>query len=455
MSPLARSLACLLAFAGLSVAGRALDAGLAGLAPDGPAALKTWAPPALPMGVRLRRGQRSAVIVRLVVDASGHVKSVRVLGSHDARLDAAAVASAKAWEFTPAVEDGLPTEVSLDAPVIFEAPSRRSGHTPALPPEDQRPRMSPTTPAKPAKIANPAYPAELAPRKLPGVVEFDCHIDATGRLLGYTVASASAAPFVWPALLALRHATFTPASQGDLPVASNLRVEVDFASGTDDAGTLAANGVAGPNGGALPNPAPALLEAPAPVYPYDALMQGEAGEASVNFKVDASGQPVDIQVGTASRLVFGEALAAAVADWRFAAAPATGTFVAVPLSVHWRFAPPGAGGIDTDLVGAAVVADARSNHLGGTGALDRPVRPLYRRMPVAPATQKAAGRAVISAVICRDGGVRLVRIVSASEDDLGWAAAAAFGQWVFYPPMRGGKPADISVELPIDFPAPQ
>jgi TonB family protein len=61
------------------------------------------------------------------------------------------------------------------------------------------------------------------------------------------------------------------------------------------------------------------------------------------------------------------------------------------------------------------------------------------------------GVAVVEFVIDRDGRVRLPRIVSATRPSLGWSAATALSQWVFTTPMRGGKPTEVKVQIPIEF----
>jgi len=62
---------------------------------------------------------------------------------------------------------------------------------------------------------------------------------------------------------------------------------------------------------------------------------------------------------------------------------------------------------------------------------------------------------MIEFIIDRDGRCRLPRVVSASQPEFGWAAAAAINQWVFAPPTKGGQPVDVKVNIPVDFPPPK
>ena len=53
----------------------------------------------------------------------------------------------------------------------------------------------------------------------------------------------------------------------------------------------------------------------------------------------------------------------------------------------------------------------------------------------------------------RDGRVLFPRIVSASHEDFGWAAATAVAQWKFNPPMRNGQRVDVRMVVPVMFDA--
>jgi TonB family protein len=67
---------------------------------------------------------------------------------------------------------------------------------------------------------------------------------------------------------------------------------------------------------------------------------------------------------------------------------------------------------------------------------------------------RPSGQAVIEFVIDRDGRARLPRIVSASDEQFGWAAATAVSQWVFDMPRRNGQPVDVRVKIPFQFKVP-
>jgi TonB family protein len=105
-----------------------------------------------------------------------------------------------------------------------------------------------------------------------------------------------------------------------------------------------------------------------------------------------------------------------------------------------------------------IVQKLRRGEIGGAKGLDEKLTPLYRLRPEYPQSLKAAGgpkgAAEIEFVIDREGRVRLPRIVSATLEEFGWAAATAVTQWVFKAPRRGGEPADVKVRVPFEFAAP-
>jgi TonB family protein len=93
----------------------------------------------------------------------------------------------------------------------------------------------------------------------------------------------------------------------------------------------------------------------------------------------------------------------------------------------------------------------------GSKGLDGPLSPVHQIAPFYPAAllgEKPGGNAVIAFVIDREGRCRLARIVSATREEFGWAAATAIERWVFNPPKRNGQPTDVRVSLPVNFSAP-
>jgi|HubBroStandDraft_1064217.scaffolds.fasta_scaffold87619_2 TonB family protein len=423
---------------------------------NGNALLRAWVPPVYPPDALKQRVGGMAVI-RMVVDEKGTVASAHVLDASDPRLGEAALAAARKWVFSPALDEGRPVAISMDAPVDFspDTAARKPGF---LPPADQTPQPSPKTPAKPNETYSADYPGSLLDRNLSGLVRFRCTIAPDGRALAVRVLLATHPDFVAPALRSLDRWTFTPGMQGDLPDQSDVEGDITFdatAKGPGD--VLAANHITAPDG-TPPATAPELRVAADPVWPYELVLKGEGGSADVTYTISGNGQPSDVQVQSATKPEYGKALVAAVEASYFVEAMDSGHAVAVALKQHAEFTaiPPDAKD-DADPL-ARVLSAVRSNQVSSSQGLDEKLTPIYRVAPAYPGALRKAGRpaggAVIDFVIDREGRARLPQIISATSEEFGWAAATAVAQWVFRPPLRGGQPVDVKVRIPFAFKSP-
>lgn len=410
--------------------------------------VRSWQPgefPAtLPPSVKFGKAR-----VRIVVDEKGAIAAARVLDASQPELGEAALAAVKQWTFSPGVDDGKYAPMCLDVP--FELSRDRAQKPGLLPPERLLPQLAPRKPA--ALIDGPLgdYPATLVGRGLPGTVLFTCKIDAEGKASFPRILGASHADFVLPALAAFPSWRFSPAMQGDLARPTELRGEVTYSDSRPPsrAKVLAANGITAPDGNP-PEDSPMPVAMADPVWPYDLLLKGESGSASVEFTVGENGTIKDVRVHEASNPAFGSALLAAVQAWSFEPAMADGRRIAVALLAHADFKVPPADAADDPL--ARLLVLAKQNAIAGGRGLDAPLTPVYRVMPVLKSSDtEQKGAVEVEFVIDRDGRARMPRIVSASRDELGWAAATAINQWVFQPPMRAGKPTEVKVRLPMQF----
>jgi TonB family protein len=286
-------------------------------------------------------------------------------------------------------------------------------------------------------------------------------VNVEGNLTKPKILAATHADFVLPALLTLAKWEFTPAMQGDLPRESPVDGQVNFFSlDNDSAGdVLKANGIAAPDG-AAPAISPSPIIAVDPVWPIDMLLKGEGGSATVDFKVNETGAIVDAHVREASQPSVGAAMLASVVLWRFSPPRGDNGPVTVALMKSWAFfgipTEPDANLLKDPVV--RLVLALRKGEIGGAKGLDEKLAPLYRVSPNYPAALKTdgapAGHAEIEFVIDRDGRARLPRIVSATREEFGWAAATAVAQWLFKQPRRGGEPVDVKVKIPFEFAAP-
>ena len=86
--------------------------------------------------------------------------------------------------------------------------------------------------------------------------------------------------------------------------------------------------------------------------------------------------------------------------------------------------------------------------------LDAALKPIKQKAPQYPMTlfqEGPAGSAVIECIVDRYGRVCLPRIIEASEEEFGWAAATAAVGWRFAPPTVKGEPVDVKMRIPFEF----
>ncbi|MGC4074714.1 MAG: energy transducer TonB [Nibricoccus sp.] len=86
--------------------------------------------------------------------------------------------------------------------------------------------------------------------------------------------------------------------------------------------------------------------------------------------------------------------------------------------------------------------------------LDKKPVPARQDQPVYPYSLQSDGvssRAEIEIIVDTTGRVLFPRIVSASNEDVGYAAAAAVSRWRYQPGQKGGKPVDSRLSVTITY----
>jgi hypothetical protein len=79
------------------------------------------------------------------------------------------------------------------------------------------------------------------------------------------------------------------------------------------------------------------------------------------------------------------------------------------------------------------------------------------KLPESVVKAHVPASAVVEVVVDQDGHASLPRLVSATNDDFGWAAMTAVARWVYTVPTQGGKPVDAFLQIPFSWapsPAP-
>jgi TonB family protein len=417
-----------------------------------PPTLLGWVQPAYPPEAAKAKGE-SRVLVEFVVETDGSVSREKVKETGGPGFDEAALAAVRQWKFKPGVDEKKPAAMAMSVPVVFELAQLSQKQVPLFPPERLMPRVMQSEPARLLGSMEPEYPAELEERKLPGSVVIEFTVDETGRARLPKVLNASHPAFVETALRTLEQARFNPARQGPLPYESKMKSPMEFVSmGALPAAILRANHleIVGEPPSVLPLPL-MLIQ---PVYPHDRLMAGESGTAEIEFSVNEEGRPGLITVTSASAPEFGAALKAAVEAWAFRPARSGQAAQAVKLKAVHVFAPE-ANPADQRLVRLLQPGGAG---VGAPKGLDRKLIPLWRGYPIYPPEfigQQLEGQSEVEFIIDREGRARLPRVLKASEEGFGWAAATAISQWVFERPTRAGEAVDVTVRIPVSFQPPK
>jgi TonB family protein len=417
----------------------------------------SWVPAVYPPAAVARK-LGGNVQVRFVIDETGAVTKARAIRSTDKVFEDAAVQSLLQWRFEPAIEDGRKVVKCMDIVLPFELADLKLKERPAFPPARVVRSLSYSPFTRAAKMAgdDPEYPDSLLSRHLPGEVDVEFVVNEGGRVQGLKILWATHADFIRPAVDAVEKWSFRPARQGDLTVPAPLQSALEFQVMEPKRVDIpAANGITLPDKSAGDfDTAPRLKIIVDPVYPYDLLLAGTEGEAVVEFVIGANGGVASVTVREATQPEFGRALAAALECWRFEPAFKGSERVPVKAAKRERFSPAQAAADGRPV--ARVVGRLRNNDTAEMSAwgLDAQLHPRHQISPLYPLQlweEKPTGRAEIQFVIDREGRGRFARIVSATREEFGWAAATAVERWIFDPPRRGGQPVDVQVRIPFDF----
>lgn len=418
----------------------------------GDAVLRDWVQPQYP-AVAAAAKQSGRAVVEFIVEEDGSVSGAVTKDSTDAAFEAAALAAVRQWKFQPAVEKGRNVRSAMVVPVQFHPDQLKQKRVPISPPDHQRPQGLKLTSAKARVSPDPVYPWELEARKLPGRVDLTFVVDETGRTKTPRVRWASHAAFVESALRAVEKMEFEPAHQGPLAKTTTIESPMGFGEfGLKRTDTLAANRITLVEGPAGVTP-PGLFVWVEPVPPLDRCLAGETGTARAEFEVDVQGATRNVAIKEASAPEYAAALQAAIEAWMFQPAMNGTTTVSVRLAVSCDFAPPDGGATGR----LAELLRPGGAGIGGAGGLDQRLAPLWRGFPRYPAVllaDKPAGQAEIEFIIDRAGRARLPRVLGATHEAFGWAAATAISQWVFEPPRRNGEAVDVRVSIPVGFKPP-
>ncbi len=322
----------------------------------------------------------------------------------------------------------------------------------------------------------PVFPPSLARAGADGVVLVTFTVDEAGDVRDAEVVESDVRQLNSYALKAVAQWKFIPGAKNGHTAPFRLRAPVEFgakaaalAAHTTETGSrltplsppapaTSASGaqiaVATTDQSLSLDTVPAARRQPMPVYPYDMLIKGRSGWANASFVVDYMGRPLFTNPAGASDRAFALSVVAMVEASEFTPGMKGKSRVMSPLKEHYEF--PGESSFDPEA--RRVLAELRKAKPSIPNTLDLDEKPkvLAQVSPVYPRALKddgLTGQAEIEFVIDRDGRVLFPRIISASHEDFGWAAATAISQWRFQPPRRGGQVVAARMTVPVLFTA--
>ncbi len=388
------------------------------------------------------QGGPDVIRMRLSLDATGAITKMIHESEVNGKTLKAIREALPGWRFAPARQNGQPVPAEIVVPVL------------CLPPWMDKSAV--IVPPRATYQVAPVYPFAMRRFGLRGTVVVDFQVDANGRVQNAVIAQSNNPAFDEPALEAVRKWKFQPGTRNGQPVKLAERVPIIFeieGGPSRDAYEI----VTEKDQSKLPpefrfDTPPKLRGVWIPVYPYALERDDITGQAKVTVSLDPRGRVSGIRVDQATRPEFALALTAAVEGFSFEPALKDGKPVPNLLSFEQSF---NLRELPDDRGEPLLSLEKRSpEKILNASKLDAPLRPVSRRAPVFPVNLRAAGTtgtALIEVVIDEDGHARLPRIVSASDDALGYAAVQAAATWIFTPPTVNGKPVNVRVQIPFAF----
>jgi TonB family protein len=274
-----------------------------------------------------------------------------------------------------------------------------------LPAQDQKPVAR--------VMAQPQYPFEYARAGVGGRVMVEFVISPTGKTKDIKIIRSTDRGFELPAIRAVSKWQFQPGMKDGRVVDVKVSQIIDF----DMAETA--------------------------IYPRAPLMRGLEGSATIGYLVDNRGRAIHVQVLEAGHPDFAGAAKAAVMASAHAPAFANTRGQMEPRQRTFRFLINGKGDARVEDTTRKLLAQLEKNpEVASFSELDKPPVATTKTLAnVAPdlMANLVVGNVVVEIYVDTAGNVLLPQVISATDPDLGYAAAHALAGWKYEPPKRGGK----------------
>lgn len=315
------------------------------------------------------------------------------------------------------------------------------------------------------KIINhvaPVYPESLVHSGAEGVVIVTFTVDEKGRVRDPRVASSPAKALNAHAIKAVSNWKFAAGQKEGKQASFKLKTAIEFKAGSKAAPVemAMANPTVADSQPAKSQPTydvgPSAKSKVAPVYPLEMLLAGRSGWAEANFVVDYSGRTMLANAAGASDGPFAKAVIAMIEASEFAPARKDKHPVIAAATERITFAGEEA----LDPTARRILAELRKETPALLTVHEADERPkaVTQKSPAYPRALRddgLTGQAEIEFVVDAEGRVHFPRIVSASHEDFGWAAATAVSQWRYQPAMKNGEKVEVRMRVPVLFDARQ
>ncbi|MBK8858709.1 MAG: TonB family protein [Opitutaceae bacterium] len=312
---------------------------------------------------------------------------------------------------------------------------------------------------------HPYYPKQLRDAGIKGEVVVEVTVDRYGGVSSPRVIRSDRAELDMLAIEAVLSWQFDPAVVNNQVVPSTTQVTVKFdpADAENNRKARLAKTRGKPNKKLPPeyqyDEAPVLVRSVKPVYPYDFLLRSKTGRATVTFIVDRLGNAREAQVETASEPEFGAATAAMVEAMKFEPATKAGKPCSALLTFEQVFNQIGATSpVDEPTKDLVQAINKGSAKIYAPTEVDAMPKPTFRVPPELPEGLRKSGEAAaaqIEVIIDLSGRARLPRVLTATHDNFGWAAATAASRWMFQPVLKDGQPVYLRVVIPFKYTPPK
>jgi len=415
--------------------------------------------PEYPIPMR-RAGLRGDVCVRFVVDTEGRVSKPFVLSSTNPAFNQSAIDGILKWRFEPGRKKGVPVNVRMQVPIVFQMNDMPNGGREAyevsadhgdqskLPSE-----LRYDTPPKPANVVFAVFPFELLRDGVDGTADVRFLVSPSGEVVQAVVVKATRPEFGQALLAMLDEWKFRPAMKDGKPTLAVLDIQQEF---SDSDGEVPVSDEARDLLDELKKPKPAFcptkdLDAPPqllsqlpPVFPSALVGKVTEGSAVVAFLIDHDGNVQLPRVVSATDPAFGYAAVQGVSAWKFAPLTSHGEPVAVRAKVPFDFTTPKPA---PDASDATMANGAQIFELA-----DLDQRPIMRSPGPGPAPfdhtemkfEDVPGTFEVGFICDTEGHVRDAHVVTSSGTSaLDQAAVAGVSKWMFKPGMKDGHAVNV------------